>query len=190
MYDTFQDAGIFAWPLLLCSILATFIVVERLIALRTSKVLPAQLREQMIAGEIPAEGDLHSVAGRIVAFFQDSRNDAEQLKSYARFQISRMERGLFILEIIVGVAPLIGLLGTVTGLVAVFSNMSDSGSPDMDVFREGVALALNTTVIGLAIAIPSLAFNSYLGRRIDAFAAVLEVGVERLLTSKRSGQRR
>ncbi len=187
MYDTFQDAGIFAWPLLLCSLLATFIIVERLIALRTSRIIPSAVRQQLTAGEIPESGDIRSVAGRIIAFYHDPQSDAEQLKAFARLQLSRMERGLFILEIVVSAAPLIGLLGTVTGLVEVFSHMPESGTPDMDVFREGVALALTTTVIGLAIAIPSLAFNSYLGRRIESYAADLEVGLERLITSKRTG---
>lgn len=186
MYDFFHDAGIFAYPLLLCSVLATFIIVERLIALRRSKVIPSALSDRLIAGEVPEEGDLRSVAGRIVAFYHDPHSDVDQLKAFSRLQISRMERGLFILEIVVSAAPLIGLLGTVTGLVGVFDKISpETGMPEMGAFREGVALALTTTMIGLAIAIPALAFNSYLGRRIESYEAQLEVGVERLITAKK-----
>ena len=138
-------------------------------------------------GTFPKQVDIGSVAGRIVAFFHDPKSDADQLKAFSRFQITRMERGLFILEIVVSAAPLIGLLGTVTGLVGVFDRISpETGMPEMGAFREGVALALTTTMLGLAIAIPSLAFNSYLGRRIESFEAQLEVGLERLITAKKT----
>jgi biopolymer transport protein ExbB len=138
-----------------------------------------------LSGNVPDAVDPNSVAGRILIFFQDPQIDAEQLKAYSRLQLSQMERGFFILEIVVGAAPLLGLLGTVTGLVDVFSNLSpDTGMPEMGAFREGVALALTTTMMGLAIAIPALAFNSYLGRRIDGYAANLEVAVERLVNLK------
>ena len=189
MYDFFHDAGFFAYPLLLCSVLSTFIIVERLISLRRSKVIPTALSDRLIAGEVPEEGDLRSVAGRIVAFYHDPQSDVDQLKAFARLQITRMERGLFILEIVVSAAPLIGLLGTVTGLVGVFDQISpETGMPEMGAFREGVALALTTTMMGLAIAIPSLAFNSYLGRRIESFEAQLEVGIERLITAKKKSR--
>jgi biopolymer transport protein ExbB len=187
MHQFFQDAGLFAYPLLLCSVLSTFIVVERLIALRRSKVIPSGLSDRLVAGEIPSEVDVGSVAGRIVAFYHDPKSDAEQLKAFSRLQLSRMERGLFILEVVVSAAPLIGLLGTVTGLVGVFDRISpETGMPEMGAFREGVALALTTTMLGLAIAIPSLAFNSYLGRRIETFEAQLEVGLERLIALKKN----
>ncbi|MFP4540195.1 MAG: MotA/TolQ/ExbB proton channel family protein, partial [Opitutales bacterium] len=174
----------------LCSVLASFIVVERLIALRTGRVLPRGMRDALVAGQIPENGEMGSVAGRIVAFFHDPTSDAEQLKAYARLQLSGMERGLFILDIVVAAAPLLGLLGTVTGLVEVFAQISpETGMPEMGAFREGVALALTTTMLGLAIAIPALAFNSYLGRRIEAYAAQLEVSVERLVNAKKKSPR-
>lgn len=189
MYDLFEDAGIFAYPLLLCSVLSTFIIVERLIALRRSKVIPGELGDRLIAGDIPAQVDMGSVAGRIVAFFHDPHSDADQLKAFSRLQLSRMERGLFILEIVVSAAPLIGLLGTVTGLVSVFDRISpETGMPEMEAFRSGVALALTTTMLGLAIAIPSLAFNSYLGRRIESYEAQLEVGLGRLIAAKKKAR--
>ena len=92
-----------------------------------------------------------------------------------------MERGLFLLDIVVTAAPLIGLLGTVTGLIQVFANVSpDTGMPDPDIFVRGIALALTTTMLGLSIAIPALVGNSYLNRRIDFLEAQINVGVERL----------
>lgn len=191
MYELFETAGVFAWPLGLCSVLAIFVIVERVIALRRSRVLPGRYREAFLAGEIPEVGDRQSVAGRIIDFYHDITADAEQLKAFSRLQLTRMERGLFILEIVISAAPLLGLLGTVTGLVQVFSGISpETGVPDTQAFVEGVALALNTTMIGLAIAIPTLAFHSYLGRRIESYAAQLEVGVERLTAAKQAGRKR
>jgi biopolymer transport protein ExbB len=191
MYEFFDNAGIFAWPLLLCSVLAVFIIVERLVALRSSRVIPAKYRDSFLSGQIPSEGDDGSVAGRVLQFYYDAKADAEQLKAYSRLELSRLERGLFVLEVIISAAPLLGLLGTVTGLVRVFSQISpDTGLPDTEAFVEGVALALSTTMFGLAIAIPTLAFNSWIGRRLEAFAAQLEVGVERLVALKQAHRRR
>jgi len=191
MRELIQNAGIFAWPLGLCSFLATVIILERLLALRRSRIIPRPYEIAFAEGDIPAQGDPDSVAGRILGFFHGGRLDAEQLKAYTRLQVTRMERGLFILEIVVSAAPLLGLLGTVTGLVTVFSQISpETGLPDPAAFVEGVSMALTTTILGLAIAIPSLAFNSYLNRRVDTFEAQLEVGVERLIASMKERARR
>ncbi|MGA1204520.1 MAG: MotA/TolQ/ExbB proton channel family protein [Opitutales bacterium] len=190
MRELIQNAGIFAWPLGLCSLLATIIIIERLFALRRSRIIPGFYEVAFSTGSIPQHGNSGSVAGRILDYFHRKELDAEQLKAYTRLQVTRMERGLFILEIVVSAAPLIGLLGTVTGLVTVFGQISpETGLPDPAAFVEGVSMALTTTIMGLAIAIPSLAFNSYLNRRVDTFEAQLEVGVERLIAKMKSPSR-
>lgn len=185
MIDLIEGAGIFIYPLGLCSILGVFIVVERLIALRGSKVFPNDLGQAIIQGTVPNYADTNSLLGRIVLFFHDPQNDAEQLKAYARLQANQMERGLFILEIVISAAPLLGLLGTVTGLIKVFARIDpSSGMPDPGAFVEGVALALTTTMVGLAIAIPALVCNSYLNRRIETLSTRVNIGVERLVSMK------
>ncbi len=191
MQELLQNAGIFAWPLGLCSLLATVIVIERFFALRRSRIIPGFYHYAFSAGSIPEQGDQKSVAGRIIDYFHQGVLDAEQLKAYTRLQVTRMERGLFILEIVVSAAPLIGLLGTVTGLVTVFSQISpETGLPDPAAFVEGVSMALTTTILGLSIAIPALAFNSYLNRRVDTYEAQLEVGVERLIAEMKKSSKR
>lgn len=181
--NLFRGAGIFIWPLALCSLLAVFIIVERFIALRDASIIPEDLEDAFISGHLPKEVSGHSVAGRLINFFNTRHPDSEQIKSYARLQFVRMERGLFILDTVISAAPLLGLLGTVTGLVQVFGGMSpQSGLPNPDSFVKGVALALTTTIIGLAIAIPALVFANYLNRRIDTLAAKIDVGVQRLLS--------
>lgn len=180
-----EGAGIFIWPLGLCSVLAVFIIVERLVALRPSRVIPTHLEEAFVEGKLPDRVSNDSVAGRLLNFYNLRHPDPEQLKAFARLQITRMERGMFILDTIVSAAPLLGLLGTVVGLVKVFGGISpETGLPDPKTFVAGVALALTTTVIGLCIAIPALVFSNYLNRRIDTLAAKLNVGVQRLLALK------
>lgn len=189
MRDLLENSGIFAYPLMLCSVAAIFIIVERLIALRTSKVIPSRISRAIIEDEALPEARGNSVADRILRFVRERQPDPEQLKAYARLQIIHMEGGLFVLDIVVAAAPLLGLLGTVTGLVRVFSKITpDSGLPEPEAFVAGIALALATTVLGLVIAIPAIVFNSYLNRRIDTLAARLNVLVERLIGTETAEQ--
>ena len=109
MRELIENAGIFAWPLGLCSLLATIIIIERIFALRKSSIIPRFYEVAFSTGSIPEHGDSGSVAGRIVDYFHQGKLDAEQLKAYTRLQVTRMERGLFILEIVVSAAPLIGM---------------------------------------------------------------------------------
>ena len=183
MQEIITGAGIFIYPLALFSFLAAYVIIERLLALRTSRILPPDLADAFISGEIVhSQGDMKSVAGRIVYFFRKSNPDPESLKAFARLEIARLERGMFILEIVVAGAPLLGLLGTITGLAQVFSaQVGGGGLPDKAAFIKGISLALSTTMVGLCIAIPALVGNSYLHRRIDLVATRLDMGVERLI---------
>lgn len=178
--DLFANTGIFLYPLAVCSFLAVFITVERLIALRNSRIIPKAAVDAFVSGSTnQIEAEQRSVVGRIVGFYRERHPDSEALKAFARLEVSRMERGLFLLEVVIGAAPLLGLLGTVTGLTQVFGGFSvDTGLPEPEAFIKGIALALNTTILGLAIAIPSLAAHSYLLRRVEALAAKISVGVE------------
>ena len=178
--DLLTNAGIFIYPLAACSLIAVFITVERLLALRNSRVIPASMVDAFVEGDLDRiESDMASVTGRIVGFYRERKPDAEALNAFARLEVSRMERGIFLLEVVIGAAPLLGLLGTVTGLTQVFGGFSaDTGMPDPAAFIKGIALALNTTILGLAIAIPALAAHAYLLRRVESLAARISVGVE------------
>lgn len=184
--DLLSNAGIFIYPLALCSLVAVFITFERLIVLRSSRVMPAAMANAFQCGRFDGvSADPASVAGRIVGFYQSRQPDADSLKAYARLEVSRMERGIFLLEVVIGAAPLIGLLGTVTGLTQVFSGFSaETGLPDPTTFIMGIALALNTTILGLSIAIPALAAHAYLLRRVESLAAGIGLGVQALIQSK------
>ncbi|NCG08940.1 MAG: MotA/TolQ/ExbB proton channel family protein [Verrucomicrobia bacterium] len=184
--DLLTNAGIFLYPLALCSVVAVAITIERLLSLRKSRVMPRHLVEAFLTHDTEnLQGDSRSVAGRIIAFQSERNPDAEALNAFARLEGSRMERGIFLLEVVIGVAPLLGLLGTVTGLTQVFSGFSaDTGLPEPAAFIKGIALALNTTILGLSIAIPALVAHAYLLRRVEALAARIEMAVQALIESK------
>lgn len=178
-----QGAGIFIYPLGICSLLFLMIVSERLYALRLAAVMPKGLLLSILKGQVLDSHVLkQSVAGRIADFFFEYQPDAESLKAYAEVELTKLERGFFILEVIIAGAPLLGLLGTVTGLVNVFAHYNmTGGSADTSIFVEGIALALTTTMLGLIIALPTLVAHSYLMRRVELFSVDIGLQVERLL---------
>ena len=184
-----SQMGLFLYPLLLCSILAAFICFERFIALRDSVLFPRGFIEKLLSQDFNsgAYSDA-SLAGRLQSFFQTERHakDEKILKAFVQLELGRLERGLFILEVITGIAPLIGLLGTVFGLTNVFGTLShEMQFSDPAVFVTGIALALNTTILGLLIAIPCLAMHSFFQRKIDLIAQQLEFSIESLLYNER-----
>jgi biopolymer transport protein ExbB len=182
MFDIFKGAGLLIYPLGVCSIVAVFIICERLYALRKGAVLPDDLVDAIIQGKQVAGGK-HSVLARVLDYAGEHKNDPEAVKAFARLEINRMERGIPYLEVIYAAAPLIGLTGTVTALLRVFAAISpDTGLPDPVAFTKGVALALSATVIGLSIAIPSLVGGGYLQRKVENYAAKMDVLLERMLS--------
>jgi biopolymer transport protein ExbB len=179
--EVFKGAGLLIYPLGLCSAAAVFIICERAFALRQAAVMPHDLVDAVVAGK-PLVGGKHTVLARIVDFAEEHKNDDDAVKAFARLEINRMERGIPYHDIIYAAAPLIGLTGTVTGLLQVFSQIApDTGLPDPVNFTKGVALALSATIIGLTIAIPSLVGSGYLQRKIENYAAQLDVLLERIL---------
>lgn len=183
MIQIIEGAGIFIYPLGLCSLLGIFVIFERGMALRIENILPKTLVDKVIVGQIDEPVEKESVLSRILSFFNERSQEPDKIRAFTNLEVNRMERGLVILEIVTGAAPLLGLLGTVTGLVQVFANTSfETGIPDQTAFIGGVALALTTTMIGLSVAIPSLvAYNIY-QRRIDTYTVQLDAMIERLHT--------
>ncbi len=181
----FAGAGLLIYPLGICSAVAVFIICERAYALRKVAVIPQDLVDAVIAGRA-LMGGRHTVLARIVEFAEQHPNDEGAVKAFARLEVNRMQRGVPYLDVIYAAAPLIGLSGTVTGLLKVFSQIDpNTNLPDPAQFTQGVALALSATVIGLCIAIPSLVGAGYLSRKVDNYAAELEVLLERILRRTR-----
>ena len=179
--DVFKGAGLLIYPLGLCSAAAVYIICERAFALRRAAVMPQDLVDAVIH-QRPLMGGQHTVLSRIVEFAEEHKGDEDAVKAFARLELNRMERGIPYLDVIYAAAPLIGITGTVTGLLQVFSQIApDTGLPDPVAFTSGVALALSATVIGLCIAIPSLVGSGWLQRKIENYAAQLDVILERIM---------
>lgn len=185
MFDVFRGAGLLIYPLALCSIVAVFIICERVYALRKAAVLPDDLVDAVFQNK-PYAGGKHSVLARVLDYADQHKDDPDAVKAFARLELNRMERGIPYLDVIYAAAPLIGLTGTVTGLLQVFSQISpETGLPDPVAFTKGVALALSATVIGLCIAIPSLVGGGYLQRKVENYAVQIDVLLERVLSRHR-----
>jgi biopolymer transport protein ExbB len=178
MLEFLQGAGWFVYPLGLCSVVGLMIIIERGFALRISNVFPASVARSLL------EDSHQSIRGnssleRIADTVRSQGADREYVRTLIRLEVDRLQRGLFMLDVIVSIAPLLGLMGTVAGLVSVFGQVQDAtGMPTADVFSEGVALALSTTLIGLAIAIPCLIAGAFFNRRIEKLANSLDAWFE------------
>jgi biopolymer transport protein ExbB len=105
--------------------------------------------------------------------------DALQIR--ARHEVARLERGLVFLEIVTGIAPLLGLTGTVYGMIALFGDIGSVGMGDNTAFARGIAIALKATLMGLLVAIPSLVAWSYYTKRVENFTVELEINCDELV---------
>lgn len=188
-FDFFRKGGVFMGLLLACSFVALTVILLRAWALRRRSVIPPLIEREinnLKPGESPERlrrlaQDDGSALARIVAgavrFPAGAKSEAmEVVQSRARQEIVRLESGLFILEIVVGIAPLLGLLGAVSGLVRVFSNIGSGvmSTSDLKGIASGIGEALSTTIVGLAIAIPALIAFSYFSRRVERLAVEME----------------
>lgn len=183
LIDVLKGADILIYPLGLCSLVMVYIICERAYALRRSAVMPDDLVEAIVDGKAYS-GGRDSVLSRIVEFSQRHQDDSDAVKAFARLELNRMERGLPYLDIIYSAAPLLGLTGTVWSLLRVFSSLtSETGLPDPVAFSTGVALALSATLLGLSIAIPALVGGGWLQRKVENYAAQLDVILERIVDS-------
>jgi biopolymer transport protein ExbB len=178
--EIINGAGLLIYPLGICSVAMVFIICERTYALRTNVVMPQDLVDAIVQNK-PYSGGKHSVLARILDFAEEHQHDEDAVKAFARLEINRMERGIPYLDVIYATGPLLGLTGTVTGLLRVFSQISpDTGLPDPVAFTKGVALALSATVIGLTIAIPALVGGGYLQRKVENYAVRIDSLLERI----------
>src|SRR5438445_3696127 len=205
VFGFFARGGLFMWPLLACSIVSVTMMILRGLALRRKIVMPAAIEaeiERMAPGESPERlsrlvyHDPSSLARITRVALQHLRGprseNVEVVQTRARHEMVRVERGLIILEIIVGIAPLLGLIGAVSGLVHVFSNLGlSSGASDTRQIALGIAEALNATVFGLSIAVPTLIGFTYFSRKVEVMSVEMETLAMELIAKcyfGRSGQ--
>ena len=190
--EFFIKGGPFMVLLVLLSVLSLTAALLRAWKLRESQILPFQVIDAVEAlkpGDTleslyHAMEDHPSATSRILGTLLSHLNwpkseNLEAVQTRARHELARMEKGLIILEMTAGAAPLIGLLGTLSGLVGIFAALGGAGDPV--VIARGISEALNTTIAGLAVAVPSLIAHSYFLRRIEMQAVTMESVAAELL---------
>jgi len=192
-----QAAGWPIWPLIVCSIVALAVVIERLSSLRESRVAPAKLLDEVITvtrANLPTADVVNklsesSVLGRVLAagvrsVIADPRITEEALRgafeSAGRAAVHRIERYMNTLGTIAAAAPLLGLFGTVVGMIEIFGSQAPTGSNPV-LLAHGISVALYNTAFGLIIAIPSLMFYRYFRGRIEEYTLEMEQACERLV---------
>ncbi|NRA41813.1 MAG: MotA/TolQ/ExbB proton channel family protein [Pseudomonadales bacterium] len=186
MYEFVVAGGWMMVPILLCSIAAMAICVERIWSLSPSKIAPPHLIAQVWRWIKEDEFDVErmrklkmsSPLGYILAsgLTNSSERDTmkESIEEAASHVIHDLERYLSPLGTIASITPLLGLLGTTVGMIKVFSEIMIKGTGDAQVLAGGISEALITTAAGLAIAIPALMMHRYFQRRIDSIVVQLE----------------
>lgn len=196
VWKFFSTGGLFMWPLLACSIVAVTTIIMRGIALRRKNVLPLVIEseiERLVPGASAerlariVHHDQSALARIVRAALQHLRaprnETVEMVETKARHEVIVLERGLIVLEIITGIAPLLGLIGAVSGLVRVFSALGiSSGSSNTAAIAQGIAEALNATVFGLSIAVPTLIAFSYFSKKVEVFSVEIETLVVELIS--------
>lgn len=181
-------------PILLCSVISVTIVLERLIALRSSRIVPRSLVNSL--WKLHMEGKLtnqhieqltkSSALGRILAaglanIEYEREIMKEVIEEAGRQAVADLERYLNTLGTIAAISPLLGLLGTVIGMIKVFSAITLHGVGDPTILSGGISEALITTATGLTVAIPSLIFYRYLRGKVDKLTLRMEEEALRLV---------
>jgi biopolymer transport protein ExbB len=194
-----QAAGWPIWPLILCSIVALALVIERLVHLRPSLVAPPSLLEEVVGvtrASLPSADVVNkladnSVLGTVLAaglrsVIAEPRITEPALRqsfeNAGRTAVHNLERYLNTLGTIAAAAPLMGLFGTVVGMIEIFGSQAPSGSgSNPQLLAHGISVALYNTAFGLMIAIPSLMFYRYFRGRVDEFQLAMEMAAERMV---------
>ncbi|MEY2572260.1 MAG: biopolymer transport protein ExbB [Verrucomicrobiota bacterium] len=195
MMNFLGKGGMFMWPLLLCSIVTVATILMAALTLRDRKVLPLVIEseiERLTPGGSAerlvriVNDDGSSLAAVVRTALQHLRwpraENIESVQTRARRELVRLERGLIVLEVVTGIAPLIGLIGTVSGLVHVFSGLGlSTGASDTKAVALGISEALNCTIFGLSIAVPALIGFSYFSKKIEVMSVEMESLVSDLI---------
>lgn len=169
------------------SVVCVGVIVWRGWMLQWNKVVPPPIVDALAncrsREETKAVADIcaqtPSPLGRLIRLAADRLDwpkdeNMDSLEIAARHEIVKLERGLVVLEVIVGIAPLLGLVGTIAGMMTVFGDIGVTGLNDAQKLAEGIALILRATLAGLLIAIPSLIFWSYFSKKVEVLAVEME----------------
>jgi len=203
MIEIIRAGGWLMLPIILCSVVAVAITIERIWTLQRRRVLPKDLATRVWEWARDRQLDqkhldilaANSPMGQVLAAGLASRGQPrdvlkEKIQDTGRHVVHELERYLNTLGTIAAVTPLLGLLGTVIGMVKVFTAITTAGVGNPGVLAGGISEALITTAAGLSVAIPSLIAYRYLRGRVDALVVEIEKEAMKLIDAlHRSGQR-
>ena len=204
MFSIIQAAGWPIWPLVACSVLALALVIERFSSLKVQKVAPPKLIDEAItvskasvpAPDVVMQLEQNSLLGEVLASGfralnahpKISQDDLRAtIEGAGRQAAYKLERYLAALATIASAAPLLGLLGTVIGMIEIFGSQSGGGAVagggvgNPAQLAQGISIALYNTAFGLMVAIPALIFWRYFRARVDGYLLTMELASERLL---------
>lgn len=199
MFSIIQAAGWPIWPLIACSVVALALIIERLISLKPAKIAPPKLLDEAVAvsrasiptPEVVIQLEQNSALGEVLAsgfraLNADPRCSETDLRTSmeqtGRAVAHKLERYLTALGTIASAAPLLGLLGTVIGMIEIFGAQAPaggSGGGNPAQLAHGISVALYNTAFGLIVAIPALIFWRYFRSRVDEYLLTLELASER-----------
>jgi biopolymer transport protein ExbB len=202
MWEIVRAGGLMMWPIILCSVVAAAIILERLWTLQERRVLPPELTRrvwQLIEANQITEPMIHALEqnsplGKLLAVGLLNRHRPrtllmERLEDTGRHVVHELERYLNTLGTIAGVSPLLGLLGTVTGIIKAFNAIQAGGAGDPRALSGGIAEALVATAAGLCVAIPSLFAYRYLRGRVERIVVAMEKDSIRLADAVEAADR-
>jgi biopolymer transport protein ExbB len=171
----------------LTSVIGLCVVLWRGWTLRWGMVAPPQIAAAITECNAPDEvaglrelcEKNSSPLGRLILFAANhldwpKAENVSSLETAARREIVRLERGLVVLEIIIGIAPLLGLVGTIIGMMTVFNDIGEAGLNNATKLAQGISVILKTTLIGLLIAIPALVAWGYFSKKVEVLAVEME----------------
>jgi len=189
MFEFLRAGGPVMFFLVLTSIAGVTFIIERGLALRWRKVIPAEVEEAVERCAADASDGAETVErvckahpsplSSLLLLARQHLNwpkqeNTDSVETRARHEMMKLERGLVILEIIVGIAPLTGLVGTLHGSITLFATLGNVAITDNAAMAKGISIALNTTLMGLIVAIPSLIAWSYYNKRVETLAVEME----------------
>ncbi len=194
MLEIIQAGGWLMVPILLCSVVAAAISVERLWSLQRTRILPKNLLaetwtslkqedfDQQRSRDLRAHSPLGQVFAAGIVNAKRGRDIMKEAMEEATVQVNHdLERYLTALGIIASIAPLLGLLGTVVGMIDVFDSLIAEGAGNANVLAGGISTALITTAAGLSVAIPALMFHRFFLRRVDELIVDVETEASKLV---------
>ncbi|MFV5215102.1 MotA/TolQ/ExbB proton channel family protein [Azonexus caeni] len=193
MFEIVKAAGWPIWPLLLASLISMALIIERLISLRRGKIVPAGLLQRAVGefrrgadnGKLLDELDRHSPLGRVLAAGLRNVNNSrevmkESIEEAGSAVAHELNRYLTTLGTIASISPLMGLFGTVVGMIEIFGSQAPgTGNPQQ--LAHGISIALYNTGFGIFIAIPSLIFWRHFRALVDGFVVEMEQQAVRLV---------